>query len=203
MSKRPKMNEEKLTENTEESEAKSGEDAVQAPADEKDRLNAQLQEMNDRYVRLYAEFENYKKRVNKDKEEIIKYGNESLLYEFLPVIDHLEMALKHASDDVSSGLIQGVEITLKELKRTLEKFGLTEIEAEGKPFDPAVHHAMSQVGRDDIGDNLVVEEFRKGYRLKDKVLRPSLVAVSKTNGRQECKGETRIDMEKNNDKEEC
>ncbi len=96
------------------------------------RLTAELQEMNDKYVRLYAEFENYKKRVNKDKEELIKYGNESLLYELLTVIDNLEMALKHASDDVSSGLIQGVEITLKELKKTLEKFGLTEIEAEGK-----------------------------------------------------------------------
>ncbi len=204
MGKRPKMNEEKPTVNTEESEAKSGEGAVQAPVDEKDRLDAQLQELNDRYVRLYAEFENYKKRVNKDKEEIIKYGNESLLYELLPVIDHLEMALKHASDDVSSGLIQGVEITLKELKKTLDKFGLNEIEAAGKSFDPAVHHAMSQVERDDVGDNLVVEEFRKGYRLKDKVLRPSLVAVSKKTASGEEEGETGINRgNTNNVEEEC
>lgn len=204
MGKKPKMNEEKLTENTEESEAKSGEGAVQAPAEEKDRLDVQLQEMNDKYVRLYAEFENYKRRVNKDKEELIKYGNESILHELLPVIDHLEMALKHAASDVSSGLIQGVEITLKELKRTLEKFGLTEIEAEGKPFDPAVHHAMSQVERDDISDNLVVEEFRKGYRLRDKVLRPSLVAVSKRTALGEAAEEAGTEKENvNNVEEEC
>ena len=203
MGKRPKMNEGKPAVNTEEGEAKSGEGAVQAAVDEKDSLNAQLQELNDRYVRLYAEFENYKKRVSKDKEEIIKYGNESLLYELLPVIDHLEMALKHASDEVSSGLIKGVEITLKELKKTLDKFGLSEIEAAGKSFDPAVHHAMSQVERDDIGDNLVVEEFRRGYRLKDKVLRPSLVSVSKKSGGQESKGETRINMKNNNVEEGC
>jgi molecular chaperone GrpE len=204
MRKRQKMKKEKLAENKEKSEATNSEGAVQAPVEEKERADAQLQEMNDRYVRLYAEFENYKKRVNKDKEEIIKYGNESLLYELLPVIDHLEMALKHASDDVSSGLIQGVEITLKELKKTLDKFGLNEIEAEGKPFDPAVHHAMSQVERDDVGDNLVVEEFRKGYKLKDKVLRPSLVAVSKKTAVEEATGEAGAESEiKNNIEEEC
>ena len=202
MSKRPKMNEEELTTNTEEIDTKSGEAAAQAPVDEKDRLGAQLQEMNDKYVRLYAEFENYKRRVNKDKEELIRYGNESILYELLPVIDHLEMALKHAAGDISSGLIQGVEITLKELRRTLEKFGLTEIESEGKPFDPAVHHAMSQVERDDIDDNLVVEEFRKGYRLKDKVLRPSLVAVSKKTAGGEATGESGTESESINNIEE-
>jgi len=161
------------------SETQGGEVVGAPQVDDKQRLTAELREMNDRYLRLYAEFENYKKRVNKDKEELIKFGNESLLFELLSVIDHLEMALKHASSDVSSGLIQGVEITLKELKKTLEKFGLVEIEAAGKPFDPMVHHAMSRIERDDIDDNMVVEEFRKGYMLKDKVLRPSLVAVSK------------------------
>ncbi len=153
--------------------------AEQSPVDEKERLSTELQEINDKYFRLYAEFANYKKRVHKDKEEILRYGNENLLSELLPVIDHLEMALQHASNDVSSGLLQGVEITLKELKRTLEKFGLTTVEAMGKPFDPVVHHAMSQAERDDIDEMTVVEEFRKGYRLKDKVLRPSLVSVSK------------------------
>ena len=160
-------------------EAKEGTGAERVPVDEKERLSTELQEINDKYFRLYAEFANYKKRVHKDKEEILRYGNENLLSELLPVIDHLEMALQHASNDVSSGLLQGVEITLKELKRTLEKFGLTTVEAMGKPFDPVVHHAMSQAERDDIDEMTVVEEFRKGYRLKDKVLRPSLVSVSK------------------------
>ena len=148
-------------------------------ADESARLTEELKEMSEKYLRLYAEFDNYKKRVNKDKEELLKYGQESILYELLTVIDNLELALKHASDEVSTGLIQGVEITYKELMKTLEKFGLTAVEAEGENFDPSVHHAMSQVERDDVEENIVVEEYRKGYKLKDKVLRPSLVSVSK------------------------
>jgi molecular chaperone GrpE len=165
--------------NKEETEAKDSEVVEEAIVEEKQRLAAELQEINDRYLRLYAEFENYKKRVNKDKEELIRYGNEGLLYELLPIIDSLEMALKHASDNISAGLVQGVEITLKELRKTLEKFGLSPIEAYNKPFDPLIHHAMTQVERDDVNEKIVVEEFRKGYRFRDKVLRPSLVAVSK------------------------
>lgn len=170
------MSENQLSSNKEETEAKGSFEEV---VDEKERLTAEIQEINDKYLRLYAEFENYKKRVNKDKEEIFKYGNESLLYELLPIIDNLEMALKHATNCVSEGLVQGVEITLKELQRTLEKFGLNPIEANGKPFDPLVHHAMTQVERDDVDEKTVVEEFRRGYMFRDKVLRPSLVAVSK------------------------
>ena len=173
------INEDNNSPEKEAHEVTEGTSAEQGPVDEKERLSTELQEINDKYFRLYAEFANYKKRVHKDKEEILRYGNENLLSELLPVIDHLEMALQHASNDVSSGLVQGVEITLKELKRTLEKFGLTTVEAMGKPFDPVVHHAMSQAERDDIDEMTVVEEFRKGYRLKDKVLRPSLVSVSK------------------------
>jgi molecular chaperone GrpE len=173
-----KVNENKLVSGNEADESREAEAIEKSASDEQDNLAAEVQEMNNKYLRLYAEFENYKKRVNRDKEEIIKYGNENLLYDLLPFIDHLDLALKHASNDVSSGLVQGVEITLKELRKTLEKFGLTEIEAEGKPFDPMVHHAMSQVEREDIDENIVVEDFRKGYMLKDKVLRPSLVAVS-------------------------
>jgi len=148
-------------------------------ADEGARLTEELKEMSEKYLRLYAEFDNYKKRINKDKEELLKYGQESLLYELLTVIDNLELALKHASDEVSTGLIQGVEITYKELIKTLEKFGLNAVEAEGKTFDPSVHHAMSQIEDGELEENIVVEEYRKGYMLKDKVLRPALVAVSK------------------------
>jgi molecular chaperone GrpE len=174
------MSENQPISNKEETEAKGSEVVEEAIVDEKERLTAELQEINDKYLRLYAEFENYKKRVNKDKEELVKYGNESLLYELLPVIDNLEMALKHASDNVSAGVVQGVEITLKELQKTLEKFGLSPIlEAYGKPFNPLIHHAMTQVERDDVDEKIVVEEFRKGYMFGDKVLRPSLVAVSK------------------------
>lgn len=152
--------------------------AAEVKVEEPDLKN-ELQEQRDKYLRLYAEFENYKKRVIKDKEEIIKYGNESLLFELLPVIDNLEMAMKHSSNDVSAGLIQGVEITLKEFLRVLERFGLSQIETVGKAFDPSKHHAMAQIERDDIEESTVVEDYRKGYMFKDRVLRPSLVAVSK------------------------
>lgn len=153
-------------------------------------LEEELNDQKDKYLRLYAEFENYKKRVAKDKEELVRYGNESLLYELLPVIDNLEMALKHASNDVNNdvsaeyqprmaGLVQGVEITLREFLKVIDKFGLTPIIAINRIFDPSLHHAMTQVERDDVDEHTVVEEFRKGYMLRDKVLRPSLVAVSK------------------------
>jgi len=154
------------------------EEAVSEERNEVPPKNPEAEELNNKYLRLYADFDNYRKRVNKDKEDLIRYGNESLLYELLPAIDNLELAMKHASGDVNSGLVQGVEVTLKELQRTLEKFGLMRIEAIGRQFDPAVHHAMSQVERDDMPEKMVAEEFRAGYRYRDKVLRPSLVAVS-------------------------
>lgn len=158
------------------------------PQTEKPTLEDELQELKDKYLRLYAEFENYKKRTIKDKEELLRYGNESLLYELLTVIDNLEMAMKHSgrsleqrpsSNDVSAGLVQGVEITFKEFLRIIERFGVVPINALGKGFDPSVHHAMTHVEKDDVDENTVVEEFRKGYMFNGKVLRPSLVAVSK------------------------
>ena len=137
-----------------------------------------FQELNNKYLRLYADFENYRKRVNRDREELVKYGNESLLYELLPAIDNLELALKHASESPDTGIVQGVEITLKELHRILDKFGLSRIEAEGKCFDPSVHHAMMQEEREDLNEKMVTKELRAGYLYRDKVLRPSLVTVS-------------------------
>jgi molecular chaperone GrpE len=183
------------------------EEKAPAPAGEKS------QDSNDRYLRLYAEFENYKKRVSREKEDLVNYGNESLLYELLPAIDHLELALKHSSRDSDSGVVQGVEITLKELQRTLEKFGLRRIESTGKCFDPAVHHAMTRVEREDMDENMVAEEFRAGYMYRDKVLRPSLVAVSvkpakaggeeaEASGLHECGSEDETQIERNEKIEE-
>lgn len=179
------MNEEKSIEERGDNESVQPERTGVVSADERERLAAELQESHDKYLRLYADFENYKKRVSREKEELLQYGNERLLSELLPVVDHLEMALRHASNDVGSGLVQGVEITLKELKKTLHKFGLTEIEADGKPFDPLVHHAMTQVERDDVEENMVIEEYRKGYMLKDRVIRAAMVAVSKKPSKKE------------------
>lgn len=180
------INNEQIVSQTEEIEKKSNEKITEEMSlltEERDKLSEELKQLNDKYMRLYAEFENYKKRVSKDKEELIKYANEEIIYQLLAVIDSLELALKHATNEnVPEGFIQGVEFTLKELKKILGNFGLSTIESEGKPFDPSVHHAMTQVERDDLEENMVVEEMRKGYMLRDKVLRPALVAVSKKRG---------------------
>ena len=137
-------------------------------------------EYRDRYVRLYADFENFRKRVAKDKEDLVKYANETLLYDLLPSMDHLEIALKHAGADASGPLGQGVRMTLRELRRTLEKAGLTRIDAsEGVEFDPEFHHAMSQAERADMNEGRVVDELRAGFMYRGKVLRAAMVSVSK------------------------
>jgi len=151
---------------------------VQETEELKAREKSVIDELNNKYLRLYAEFDNYRKRVNKDKEELAKYGNESLIYELLPIIDSLELALKHAPEESQAGIVQGVEMTLKELHRTLEKFGVSKIDAAGKKFDPSIHHAMTQVEREDLEEKMVAEDLRSGYLYRDKVLRPSLVSVS-------------------------
>jgi len=153
-----------------------------AQAEDAEKLKGELSEWKDKYLRLYADFENYKRLVAKDKEELINYSNEKIMRELLSVIDHLELAMQHASnstDTSASALVEGVNMTLKELKSTLEKFGLLSIEALGKPFDPYLHHAMSQVESDEVDENTVIAEYRKGYMLKDRVLRAAFVGVSK------------------------
>jgi len=177
-------------------------DSPEEETEQQPAVSSGADELNSKYLRLYADFENYRKRVNKDKEDLIRYGNESLLYELLPAIDNLELALKHASVEVNSGLVQGVEVTLKELQRTLEKFGLSRIDAAGKPFDPTVHHAMSQVERDDMDEKLIAEEFRAGYRYRDKVLRPSLVAVSVQSQKQQNEDAEASEIKKQHSTEE-
>jgi molecular chaperone GrpE len=147
--------------------------------EDKEELKQLLAEADDKYVRLYAEFENYKKIADRNKEELLKYANEEIITDILTVIDHLELALHHSSDnETSSSLAEGVNLTLKELKNVLEKYGLETIDAMGKPFDPVVHHAMSQIESEDTEENIIVKEFRKGYKLKERVLRAAMVGVS-------------------------
>jgi len=149
---------------------------------ELETIRSERDEMKDKYLRLYAEFDNYRKKTQKNKEDLARFANESLVYDLLPAIDSLDMALSHASEgngEAFHALREGVENTLRELMRVLGKGGLKPIEATGRPFDPAFHHAMSLVEKTDMESNMVVEEFRKGYMFHEKVLRPSLVSVSK------------------------
>ncbi len=159
-------------------ETKASEEKAPEPT-EIEQLQKSLDEANDKYVRLYADYENYKKIAARNKEELLKYANEEIMSDVLTVIDHLELALQHATGaETSSSLAEGVELTLKELKTVLEKHGLVNIEAMGKEFDPAVHHAMSQIESEEADENTVIKEFRKGYTLRDRVLRAALVGVA-------------------------
>ncbi len=137
-------------------------------------------ETYDRLLRSAADFENYKKRAAKEKEEWTKFANEDLIKGVLPFIDNLERAVSHAQKVNDAGvLIEGVRLTLQQLLQVLNKLGLSAFESVGKPFDPAVHEAMLVVETDQFEPNQVIEEFQKGYRLNDRLLRPATVSVSK------------------------
>lgn len=132
----------------------------------------------DRFLRERADLENYRKRVGREKEELLNYGNKSLLEEILPVIDNLERALAHVSEDGLGAVVEGIRLTHSMLLATLKKFNVTPIEAVGAPFDSAFHQAMAQVPTDQHEPNTVVEEYQKGYMLKERLLRPSMVTVA-------------------------
>jgi molecular chaperone GrpE len=129
---------------------------------------------------LQADFENFKKRSDRQIEEAKKYCTERLVTQLLDVQDELEMALKTAQTaDSAKPLIEGVQMTLKKLRKVLEQEGVSPIECEaGKIFNPACHHAVSAAERDDVEACVVTEEVRKGYKMKDKVIRPSIVKVA-------------------------
>jgi molecular chaperone GrpE len=134
------------------------------------------------YMRVYAEMENVKKRGIKEREELRKYANESLIKEILPVIDNLQKAISHAQNDENpSGLVEGLEMTLGGLMKTLETAGLKEVEAEGKPFDPNFHEAISQQRDDTVPPGHVATEFQRGYLLNGRLIRPAMVVVSQGN----------------------
>lgn len=134
----------------------------------------------DRFLRERADLENYRKRVQKEKEEIQKYGNESLLMEILPAVDNMERALAHTQSDSQDPVITGVRMTLDMLLASLKKFGVTALDTpEGTPFDPALHQAMSQVEKEGVASNGIVDVFQKGYTLNERLLRPAMVTVAK------------------------
>ena len=150
-------------------------------------LEEEIKAVQDRYLRLAAEFENYKKRVQKDQAEYAKYANERLLRELLPVLDNLQRALQHAQQSGgTNGLIEGVELTCKQYLEVLSRFGVRPIPSVGQPFDPAVHQAVATVDPQGRAPNTVVEEYEKGYYLHDRVLRPAIVTVA-ASGPDECR----------------
>ncbi len=148
--------------------------------EEKRDWEKEYQELYDKFVRLHAEFENFKKRMIKDKEEAIRFANQALIQEILPFVDNLERSLEHADEAKNiHALREGIEMTIQQFFKVLEKSGLEPIQAKGQPFDPNVHEAIMQVETDEMAPNMVVEELQKGYKLHGRVIRPATVTVSK------------------------
>jgi molecular chaperone GrpE len=136
---------------------------------------------NEKYLRAAADFENFRKRIQRDTVEFRKYANEQLALELLSVVDHLGLALKHAGSQAegNQALQEGVELVYKQFHDVLEKFGVKPFAAQGEPFDPARHDALMQVESDDMPENTVVAVLQDGYVYYDKVLRHAKVSVSK------------------------
>jgi len=161
--------------------AEAGEDA---PALEEQLAAAQEEARKnwDLYLRERADLDNFRRRAQKEKEDLARFANENILKELLPVLDNLERAIEHARQESGAGeegLRQGVEMTLGLFAKSLEKFGVTPIQAEGTPFDPAWHEAMGQLESAEHPANTVVKELQKGYQLNGRLLRPTLVMVAK------------------------
>ena len=161
-------------------EADVSEEATEAEeVDELTLLKQQLEEEQDRTVRLRADFENYKRRVQKDKEADYKYRAQSLLSDLLPVLDNLERALAvEATSEEAISLTKGVDMVYRSLVAAVEKEGLESVESEGKPFDPNLHHAVMQEKDESQDSGIVLQELQKGYKLKDRILRPAMVKVN-------------------------
>jgi len=135
----------------------------------------------DRFLRISAEFENYKKRKDREATDFRKYANETLVKELLPVVDNLERAVETSADheDAVNCILEGVDMTLKEILKVLEKFAVKALDAVGNPFDPTYHQAVMQEESEDHPDNTVIKELQKGYTIHDRLLRPSMVVVAK------------------------
>ena len=141
----------------------------------------EAEESYDRLLRVSAEFENYKKRSSREAEEFRKFANQSLIKEMLSVVDNLELAMNSTNGHkaIDKDLVQGLEMTHKEILKVFEKFNVKPIEAMGQPFDPAFHEAVMQEETDDCAKNTVVNEMQRGYMIHDRLLRPSMVVVAK------------------------
>jgi molecular chaperone GrpE len=154
----------------------------QSQADGEDpvaRLQADLDRFRDLALRTQADFENYKKRCAREKEEAIKYANASLLEKLLPIVDNFELGLAAAKKEgEQSPIYSGMSLVLKQLQDFLAENGLQPIDAVGKPFDPNLHEAIAHEPSSEVSDHVVIRQTRRGHKFKDRLLRPSSVVVS-------------------------
>lgn len=162
--------------NNEEEILQTEEEAIEeAEVVEENPLEKELEALNDKYLRLVAEYDNYRKRTAKEKEAIYPEAKISVVATFLPVLDNLERALATAGDDP---IYEGVKMISKQFVETLKSTGVEEIPAVGEKFNPDVHNAVMHIDDENYGENEVVEEFQKGYRLGERIIRYSMVKVA-------------------------
>ncbi len=161
---------------TEKADAEDGESGDTVKPDKKDE---KIAELNDRYVRLFAEFDNFRKRSETEKSGMFAEGEKTVLLKVLPLIDNFERALNTIpEDEKSSAFADGIEKVYRAFTDQLKSLGVTEIEAVGKEFDANLHNAVMHIEDEEQGENIIVEEFQKGYMFGDKVLRYSMVKVA-------------------------
>ncbi len=171
-----------LTENIEESEQKESEKKEEEAGIQINRSEEQdYKDLYQKYLRLAADFENYKKRLAKEKADVIAYGNEELIKALLNVLDNLERALEHSDpQEDPKPLVEGVKLVHKQFLSCLEKFGVQSIDASrGQEFDPRLHQAIERIESPDFTPGIIISEMLRGYMLKERLLRPALVVVSK------------------------
>lgn len=156
-------------------------DPVKALEEKVAQAEEASRQSHDRLLRATAEFENYKKRSSREATEFRKFANEALIKNLLPVIDNLERAVESSGNDANAnkGIVEGVEMTLREIFKVLENFNLKPLESQGKPFDPNFHQAVMQEETEEHPENTVLKEMQKGYILHDRLIRPAMVVVSK------------------------
>jgi molecular chaperone GrpE len=157
---------------------------VKLPSEENKELRAEAERQEERLARLSADLENLRRRSLKEREDAFRYGHENLVKDLLGSVDNLERAVAHAQSREDGGdfesMLQGVELVQRELIGALSKHGVERIDADGQPFDPTEHEAMAQKEDDSVPAHTVVEVYQAGYKLRDRLLRPARVVVSKT-----------------------
>jgi molecular chaperone GrpE len=177
---RPDLPAEQTTDTSAEAQSAPAEGTAPTAEQELAASREETAKNRDLYLRTLADLDNYRKRVQREKEDLSRFANENLLRELLPVLDNLERAIEHArSDQASSGILQGVEMTLSQLAKVLEKAGVKPVLAVGQPFDTARHEAIGQEDSSEYAPQTVVRELQKGYLLNDRLLRPARVLVAK------------------------
>ena len=172
---------EEQNENVENQEAeKSAEETSDNCDDKVKKLEAELQEWKNSYTRKLAEFQNFTKRKENEVAEMRKYASEGIIVKLLDNIDNLERAVDASKESQNfDSLVEGVNMILNNLKHLLTEEGVEEIEAAGKEYDPYEHKAMITENKEELDDNVVVQVFQKGYKMKGKVVRPAMVTVNK------------------------